>query len=52
MAAAADAYLTGLSTFEAARRALAASAICAGDTASVNQALSRDAIDMKLNFPV
>jgi len=52
VAAAADAFLTGLGTFDAARRALAASAICAGDTASVSQMLSRDAIDMKLNFPM
>ena len=52
VAAAADAYLNGLGTFDAARRALAASAICAGDSAAVCRTLSQEAIDVKLSFPM
>ena len=52
MAAAADAYLNGLGTFEAARRALAASAICAEETSAVSARLSPEAIDLKLSFPM
>lgn len=52
VAAAADAYLNGLSAMDAARRALAAAAICAGDPASVSQRLSQEAIDLKLSFPM
>ena len=51
VAAAADAYLNGLGTFEAARRALAASAICAEETSAVSARLSPEAIDLKLSFP-
>lgn len=51
VAAAADAYLNGLGTMEAARRALAASAICAEDSAAVSSKLSQEAIDLKLSFP-
>jgi len=50
VAAAADAFLNGLGTIEAARRALAASAICAGDSAAVSKMLSQEAIDLKLAF--
>ena len=49
VAAAADAYLSGLSTLEAARRALAASSVCAGDHAAVNPRMSREMIDLKVN---
>jgi len=52
VAAAADAYLNGLGTMEAAKRALAASAICAEDAAAVSQRLSREAIELKLSFPM
>lgn len=52
VAAAADAYLNGLGTMEAARRALAASAICAEDPAAVSSRLSPEAIDLKLSFPM
>ena len=52
VAAAADAYLNGLGTMEAARRALAASAICAEDAAAVSQKLSQEAIELKLSFPM
>ena len=52
MAAAADAYLKGAGTLDGARRALAAAAICAGDTAAVSTRLSQEAIEVKLNFPV
>lgn len=52
MAAAADAYLKGVGTLEGARRALAAAAICAGDTTAVSTRLSQEAIEVKLNFPV
>ena len=52
VAAAADAYLNGLGTLEAAKRALAASAICAEDAAAVSQRLSREAIELKLSFPM
>ena len=52
VAAAADAYLNGLGTFEAARRALAASAICAEDTAAVSSRLSQEAIELKLSMPM
>ena len=48
VAAAADAFLSGLGTFDAARRALAASAICAGDSSAVSPVLSNEAIDLKL----
>ena len=50
VAAAADAYLNGLNTMQAADRALAASAICAEDSAAVSPKLSRKAIDLKLGF--
>lgn len=52
VAAAADAFLNGLDTMEAARRALAASAICAEDPAAVSSRLSQEAIEMKLAFPM
>ncbi len=52
VAAAADAYLNGLGAIEAARRALAASAICAEDTAAVSPRLNQAAIDLKLSFPM
>lgn len=52
VATAADAFLNGLTTMEAARRALAASAICAEDTAAVSPKLSQEAIEMKLKFPM
>ena len=52
VAAAADAFLNGLGTMEAARRALAASAICAEDTAAVSSRLSQEAIELKLSLPV
>lgn len=52
VAAAADAFLNGLDTMEAARRALAASAICAEDPAAVSPRLSQEAIEMKLAFPM
>ena len=52
VAAAADAFLNGLGTMEAARRALAASAICAEDTAAVSPRLSPEAIELKLSFPM
>ena len=52
VAAAADAYLNGLDTMEAARRALAASAICAEDPAAVSTRVSQEAIEMKLSFPM
>ena len=50
VAAAADAYLTGLNTMEGARRALAAAAICAEDPSAVSPRLSPEAIDLKLSF--
>jgi pseudouridine kinase len=49
VAAAADAFLNGLSTLEAARRALAASSVCAADHAAVNPGLSREMIDFKVS---
>ena len=52
VAAAADAYLNGLGTMAAARRALAASAICAEDPAAVSPRLSPEAIDLKLAYPM
>ena len=52
VAAAADAFLNGLSTLEAARRALAASAVCAEDHAAVNPRMSREMIDLKVNGKV
>ena len=52
VAAAADAYLNGLGTIEAARRALAASAICAEDAAAVSPRLSQEAIELKLSLPM
>ena len=52
VAAAADAYLNGLGAMEAARRALAAAAICAGCASAVSPSLSREAIDLKLAFPM
>lgn len=52
VAAAADAFLKGLGTMEAARRALAASAICAGDSSAVSPRLSQEAIDLKLTIPL
>ena len=50
VAAAADAYLSGLNTVQAADRALAASAICAEDSAAVSPKLSNKAIDLKLGL--
>lgn len=52
VAAAADAYLNGLDTMEAARRALAASAICAEDSAAVSTRLSQETIELKLTYSV
>ena len=52
VAAAADAFLNGLSTLEAARRALAASAVCAEDHAAVNPRMSREMIELKVNGKV
>ena len=52
VAAAADAYLNGLGTAEAARRAMAASAICAEDPAAVSRKLSSRAIDLRLGSPM
>jgi len=52
VAAAADAFLNGLGTMDAARRALAASAICASDPAPVCPRLSQEAIDLKLAYPM
>ena len=52
VAAAADAFLNGLGTFDAARRALAASAICAEDPSAVSARLSQEAIQLKLAFPM
>ena len=52
VAAAADAFLNGLGTMEAARRALAASSICAEDPAAVSSRLSPEAIDLKLAYPM
>ena len=52
VAAAADAYLNGLDTMEAARRALAASAICAEDSDAVSSRLSQEAIELKMTYPV
>ena len=49
VAAAADAYLSGLGTLEAARRALAASSVCAADQAAVNPGMSREMIDFKVS---
>ena len=49
VAGAVDAFLTGLGTLEAARRGLAASAVCASDGAAVNPRLSREAIDLIVN---
>lgn len=49
VAAAADAFLTGLGTLEAARRALAASAVCAGDHAAVSPRLNSEIIDLKVS---
>lgn len=51
VAAAADAFLSGLGTMAAARRALAASSICASDPAPVASRLSPEAIDLKLTLP-
>lgn len=51
VAAAADAFLSGLGTMAAARRALAASSICASDPAPVASRLSSEAIDLKLTLP-
>ena len=52
VAAAADAYLNGLGTIDAARRALAASAVCAESSAAVSPGMSQEAIEMKLRFPM
>lgn len=52
VAAAADAYLNGLGTMDSARRALAASAICAEGPAAVSSRLSPEAIDLKLTYPM
>ena len=51
VAAAADAFLSGLSTLEAARRGLAASAVCAEDGAAVNPRMSREMVDFKVASP-
>ena len=45
VAAAADAYLKGLNTFDAARRALAAAALCAGSPEAVSPELSPKALE-------
>ena len=50
VAAAADAYLSGMDTMQAADRGLAASAICAEDSAAVSPKLSNKAIDLKLGL--
>ena len=47
-----SAFLNGMDTMEAARRALAASAICAEDNAAVSPKLSQEAIEIKLAFPM
>lgn len=52
VAGAADAYLRGLDTLDAARRGLAAAAICASDPAPVSPRLSSEAIDLKLSMPL
>ena len=52
VAAAADAFLNGLGTLAAGRRALAAAAVCASDPAPVCPRLSPEAIDLKLSWPV
>jgi pseudouridine kinase len=52
VAAAADAFLNGLNTFDAGRRGLAASAICAEDNAAVSPGLSQEAIGMKMGSPM
>ena len=52
VAAAADAFLNGIGTLQAARRALAAAAICASDPSAVSSRLSQEAIDLKLSFPM
>ena len=52
VAAAADAFLNGLGTMAAGRRALAAAAVCASDPAPVCPRLSPEAIDLKLSWPV
>lgn len=52
VAAAADAFLNGLGTIEAARRGLAASAICAEDPDAVSSRLSAAAINLKINMSI
>ena len=52
VAAAADAFLKGLGTMDSARRALAASAICAENASAVSPRLSQEAIDLKLTIPM
>ena len=52
VAAAADAFLNGLNTFDSGKRGLAASAVCAEDNAAVSQRLSQEAIEMKLMVPM
>lgn len=49
VSAAADAFLLGMGTLEAARYALAAAALCAEDPAAVNPRLSRGAVELKMN---
>ena len=50
VAAAADAYLSGMGTMECARRGLAAAAICAEDPEAVSPEMSQEAIEMKLSY--
>ena len=49
VAAAADAWLRGLGTLDAARRALAAAAICAADTSAVSPALTAEAVELMMS---
>ena len=47
LAGAADAFLSGLGTREAARTALAAAAVCASDSAAVSPELNRETVGLK-----
>lgn len=49
VAAVADAWLNGLGTVEAGRRALAAAAVCAADQAAVSAALNADILNLMTN---
>ena len=51
VAAAADAFLNGLGTMAAARKALAAASICASDSSAVSPRLSPEAVDLLLRTP-